>query len=51
MGGTPDLIFVIDTNKEAIAIQEATKLKIPICAILDSNSDIDNIDFPIPGNR
>ncbi|MEE9314222.1 MAG: 30S ribosomal protein S2 [Rhizobiaceae bacterium] len=50
MGGTPDLIVVIDTNKESIAIQEAVKLKIPICAILDSNSDIDNIDFPIPGN-
>ena len=50
MGGTPDLIFVIDTNKEAIAIQEATKLKIPVCAILDSNSDTANIDLPIPGN-
>ncbi len=50
MGGTPDLIFVIDTNKESIAIQEAVKLKIQICAILDSNSDIANIDFPIPGN-
>ena len=50
MGGTPDLIFVIDTNKEAIAIQEARKLKIPVCAILDSNSDTANIDLPIPGN-
>ncbi|MEE9374944.1 MAG: 30S ribosomal protein S2 [Rhizobiaceae bacterium] len=50
MGGTPDLIFVIYTNKESIAIQEAVKLKIQICAILDSNSDIANIDFPIPGN-
>ncbi|MEL6504747.1 MAG: 30S ribosomal protein S2 [Pseudomonadota bacterium] len=50
MGGTPDLIFVIDTNKEAIAIQEATKLKIPVCAILDSNSDTANVDLPIPGN-
>ena len=50
MGGTPDLIVIIDTNKEAIAIQEAVKLKIPICAVLDSNSDIANIDFPIPGN-
>ncbi|EFL90232.1 30S ribosomal protein S2 [Ahrensia sp. R2A130] len=50
MGGTPDLIFVIDTNKEAIAIQEAKKLKIPVCAVLDSNSSTDNIDFPIPGN-
>ena len=50
MGGTPDLIFVIDTNKEAIAIQEARKLKIPVCAILDSNSDTDNYRSPIPGN-
>ncbi len=50
MGGTPDLIFVIDTNKEAIAIQEATKLKIPVCAILDSNSNTDSVDLPIPGN-
>ncbi len=50
MGGTPDLIFVIDTNKEAIAIQEARKLKIPVCAVLDSNSDTDNVDLPIPGN-
>ncbi|MGI9366122.1 MAG: 30S ribosomal protein S2 [Rhizobiaceae bacterium] len=50
MGGTPDMIFVIDTNKEAIAVLEAAKLKIPICAVLDSNSDTDNIDLPIPGN-
>ncbi|MEO1398455.1 MAG: 30S ribosomal protein S2 [Pseudomonadota bacterium] len=50
MGGTPDLIFVIDTNKESIAIQEARKLKIPVCAILDSNSDTANIDLPVPGN-
>ncbi|MEM1038494.1 MAG: 30S ribosomal protein S2 [Pseudomonadota bacterium] len=50
MGGVPDLIFVIDTNKESIAIQEARKLKIPVCAILDSNSDTSNIDLPIPGN-
>jgi small subunit ribosomal protein S2 len=50
MGGTPDLIFVIDTNKEAIAVLEAAKLKIPVCAILDSNSDTENIDLPIPGN-
>lgn len=50
MGGTPDLIVVIDTNKEAIAVQEANKLKIPVCAILDSNSDTDGIDLPIPGN-
>lgn len=50
MGGTPDLIFVIDTNKEAIAVLEAAKLNIPVCAILDSNSDTANIDLPIPGN-
>ena len=50
MGGVPDLIVVVDTNKEAIAVQEANKLKIPVCAILDSNSDTDGIDLPIPGN-
>ena len=50
MGGTPDLMFVIDTNKEAIAIAEARKLKIPIIAVLDTNCDPDGIDFPFPGN-
>lgn len=50
MGGVPDLLFVIDTNKEQIAIAEARKLKIPIIAIVDSNSDPDGIDHPIPGN-
>jgi small subunit ribosomal protein S2 len=50
MGGTPDLLFVIDTNKEAIAIAEARKLNIPIVAIVDTNCDPDGIDFPIPGN-
>jgi small subunit ribosomal protein S2 len=50
MGGTPDLLFVIDTNKEQIAIQEARKLGIPIVAIVDTNCDPDGIDFPIPGN-
>jgi small subunit ribosomal protein S2 len=50
MGGVPDLLFVIDTNKEAIAIQEARKLGIPIVAIVDTNCDPDGIDFPIPGN-
>ncbi|MFA5899106.1 MAG: 30S ribosomal protein S2 [Hyphomicrobium sp.] len=50
MGGTPDLLFVIDTNKESIAIQEAKKLGIPIVAIVDTNCDPDGIDFPIPGN-
>jgi small subunit ribosomal protein S2 len=50
MGGIPDLMFVIDTNKEAIAIQEARKLNIPVVAILDTNCDPDGISFPIPGN-
>jgi small subunit ribosomal protein S2 len=50
MGGIPDLMFVIDTNKEAIAIQEARKLNIPVVAILDTNCDPDGITFPIPGN-
>jgi small subunit ribosomal protein S2 len=50
MGGVPDLLFVIDTNKEDIAIKEAQKLKIPIVAIVDTNCDPDGIDFPIPGN-
>jgi small subunit ribosomal protein S2 len=50
MGGIPDLMFVIDTNKEAIAIQEARKLNIPVVAILDTNSDPQGITFPIPGN-
>ncbi len=50
MGSTPDLMFVIDTNKEAIAIQEARRLGIPVVAIVDSNSDPDMIDYPIPGN-
>jgi len=50
MGGVPDLVFVIDTNKEALAIKEANRLKIPVFAILDSNSDPDGIAFPVPGN-
>ena len=50
MGGTPDLLFVIDTNKESIAIQEARKLNIPVVAILDSNCDTDYVDYPVPGN-
>jgi small subunit ribosomal protein S2 len=50
MGGTPDLLFVIDTNKEALAITEAKKLGIPVIAVLDTNSDPRGIDFPIPGN-
>lgn len=50
MGGIPDLLFVIDTNKEALAIQEARRLHIPVAAIIDSNSDPDGITYPIPGN-
>ena len=50
MGGTPDLLFVIDTNKEALAIKEANRLGIPVAAIVDTNSDPDGITFPIPGN-
>jgi small subunit ribosomal protein S2 len=50
MGGTPDLIFVIDTNKEQLAIKEAARLHIPVAAVLDTNCDPDGITFPIPGN-
>ena len=50
MGGIPDIMFVIDTNKEAIAILEARKLNIPVVAILDTNCDPDGITYPIPGN-
>jgi small subunit ribosomal protein S2 len=50
MGGLPDLMFVIDTNKEAIAVAEARKLGIPVVAIVDSNCDPDGIDHVIPGN-
>ncbi len=50
MGGIPDLMFVIDTNKEGIAILEARKLGIPVIAILDTNCDPAGINFPIPGN-
>jgi small subunit ribosomal protein S2 len=50
MAGLPDILFVIDTNKEAIAVQEANKLRIPIVAVLDSNSSPDGIAYPIPGN-
>ena len=50
MGGVPDLLFVIDTNKEGIAIKEARKLGIPIVAIVDTNCDPDGINFPVPGN-
>ena len=50
MGGTPDLLFVIDTNKEALAIKEANRLNIPVIAIIDTNSDPVGVTFPIPGN-
>lgn len=50
MGGTPDIIVLIDTNKEDIAIKEAAKLGIPVVAVIDSNSDPDGIQFPVPGN-
>lgn len=50
MGGLPDLMFVIDVKKEAIAIQEAKKLGIPVIAVVDTNCDPDNIDYIIPGN-
>lgn len=50
MGGTPDMLFVIDTNKEQLAIKEAARLGIPVVAIIDTNSDPDGITFPIPGN-
>ena len=50
MGGIPSLLFVVDTNKEEIAIQEARKLKIPVVAILDTNSDPKGVEYPVPGN-
>ncbi|MEM1163336.1 MAG: 30S ribosomal protein S2 [Pseudomonadota bacterium] len=50
MGGVPDMLFVIDTNKEDLAIAEAKKLGIPVVAILDTNCDPGGVDFPIPGN-
>ena len=50
MSKIPDLLFIIDTNVESLAVKEAIKLKIPIVAVLDSNSDPIGVDFPIPGN-
>ncbi len=50
MGGLPDILFIIDTNKEGLAVQEANKLGIPVVAILDSNSDPHGVQFPVPGN-
>jgi len=50
MGGVPDILFIIDTNKEDIAIKEANKLGIPVVAVVDSNSNPDGVDYLIPGN-
>src|SRR3569833_2596828 len=50
MGGKPDLLFIIDTNREDLAVKEAQKLGIPIVANIDTNSTIDGITYPIPGN-
>ena len=50
MKKVPDLVFIIDTNYESLAIKESIKLNIPIIAVLDTNSDPDGINFPIPGN-
>src|ERR671937_699093 len=50
MGGLPDLLFVIDTNKEDIAIKEAQRLGLPVAAVVDTNSDPNGISYPVPGN-
>jgi small subunit ribosomal protein S2 len=50
MGGLPDLVFVIDTNKEDIAIKEARRLNIPVAAVVDTNCDPDGITYVVPGN-
>lgn len=50
MGGLPDILFIIDTIKENLAVEEAVKLGLPVVAVLDSNSDPEPITFPIPGN-
>lgn len=50
MGGVPDALFIVDTNKEDIAVAEANKLKIPVFGILDTNSEPDGVNFPVPGN-
>ena len=50
MGGLPDMLFVLDTIKDSIAISEAKTLNIPVVAVLDTNSNPDGIDYPIPGN-
>jgi small subunit ribosomal protein S2 len=50
MNGLPDLLFVVDSNKEAIAVEEARKLGIPVVAVVDTNCDPDKVDYVIPGN-
>jgi small subunit ribosomal protein S2 len=50
MGGQPDLLFVIDTPKEALAIKEAKKLGIPVIGITDTNANPNDVDYPVPGN-
>jgi small subunit ribosomal protein S2 len=50
MGGLPDMLFILDTNKEDIAVLEANKLGIPVVAVIDSNASPDGVDYPIPGN-
>jgi small subunit ribosomal protein S2 len=50
MGGLPDILFIIDTNKEKLAVEEANKLGIPVIAVLDSNSDPAGVTYPVPGN-
>ena len=50
MGGIPDMLFILDTNKEAIAVQEANRLGIPVVAVVDSNANPDGVDYIVPGN-
>ena len=50
MGGIPDMLFILDTNKEAIAVEEANRLGIPVVAVVDSNANPDGVDYLIPGN-
>jgi small subunit ribosomal protein S2 len=50
MGRLPDIVFIVDTKKEKIAVDEARKLKIPVIGIVDTNCDPDEVDYPVPGN-
>ena len=50
MGGIPDMLFILDTNKESIAVQEANRLGIPVVAVVDSNANPDGVDYIVPGN-